>query len=205
MENFDQMAEGYDTDKRIKRAAIIADEIRSHIAAEADKSALEFGCGTGLVGLALKDLFSKLFLVDSSPEMIKQVELKLKSLCDYDIEAFCSDFLVKPPQNLKVDYIFSSLVLHHIMDTEKMLRLFYDMLNDGGCLIVVDLNSEEGGFHAGYSDFEGHNGFDQSDLVKLAEKAGFSVVSINTFYEDTKLFDGVESPYSLFSLVARVA
>ena len=71
MENFDLMAKDYDTDKRADRATVIADEIRRHVGA-GKGSAIEFGCGTGLVGLQLADDFAELTLLDSSVEMVRQ-------------------------------------------------------------------------------------------------------------------------------------
>ncbi len=42
-----------------------------------EKSALEYGCGTGLVGLHLINDFKTLVFADSSREMLKQAEQKL--------------------------------------------------------------------------------------------------------------------------------
>jgi len=197
VENFDTMAKNFDITRRIDRAKIIADKIREHIKPGANKSALEFGCGTGLVGLQLLEGFNTLLFVDSSPEMIKQVEQKLPSAT-----TLCGDLMTNTPQNLKVDYIFSSLVLHHIKDTKNALSQFYNILNTGGHLLIVDINEEDGSFHAKYPDFDGHNGFNHEKLTQLALNAGFKTVAIETFFQDTKIFKGKKNPYSLFILDA---
>jgi len=197
MENFNAMAVDYDTDNRIRRAKIIANKIREHIEAEPKKSALEYGCGTGLVGLNLMNDFETLLFVDSSPEMLNQVRQKRPAAL-----TLCADLMENAPTNLKVDCIFSSLVLHHIKNTEYALRHFYDMLNDGGHLLIVDVDEEDGSFHAKYPDFDGHNGFAHSYLNKLALKVGFKKATIKTFYHEVKVFNGNESPYSLFILNA---
>jgi len=197
MENFNAMAYDFDTDKRIHRAKIIADKIREHIEPVVKKSALEYGCGTGLVGLNLVDCFDSLLFVDSSPRMLNQVKQK-----NPDARILCADLMENVPKNLKVDYIFSSLVLHHIKNTEDAFCRFYDMLSDGGRLIVVDIDEEDGSFHAKYPDFDGHNGFSHSYLNELALKTGFKTAIIETFYRDIKVFNGNESLYSLFILDA---
>ena len=197
MENFDAMAVGYDTDNRIRRAKIIADKINKHIEAGPKKSALEYGCGTGLVGLYLMDDFESLLFVDSSPEMLNQVRQKSPAAL-----TLSADLMENVPKNLKVDCIFSSLVLHHIKNTEYALRRFYDMLNDGGHLLIVDVDEEDGSFHAKYPEFDGHNGFAHSYLNGLALKVGFKTTNIETFYRDIKVFNGNENPYSLFILNA---
>ena len=43
MENFDAMAKGFDTDRRINRAKITSDKIRTHTAEGHKKSAIEYG------------------------------------------------------------------------------------------------------------------------------------------------------------------
>ena len=206
MENFNAMAKDFDTDRRIHRAKIISDKIRTHIAGGHKKSAMEYGCGTGLIGLQFVDDFNTLLLIDSSHEMINQVQQKLKNLNNPMISAICCDLccdlLEGTAEIPPVDYIFSSLVLHHIQNTEAILRRFYDMLNKGGHLLIVDLNADDGSFHAEYPDFEGHNGFAHSTLIALAQKAGFKNTNIETFYHDSKVYKGKENPYSLFILDA---
>ena len=197
MENFDTMAKDFDISRRIDRAKIIADKIREHIEPGADKSALEFGCGTGLVGLQLLESFNTLLFVDSSPEMIKQVKQKLVSAA-----ILCGDLMTTTPENLKVDYIFSSLVLHHIKDTENALNRFYNILNTGGHLLIVDIDEEDGSFHAKYPDFDGHNGFSHDKLTQQALNAGFKTATIETFFHDAKIFEGTKNPYALFILDA---
>jgi len=202
MENFDTMAKDFDTDRRAKRAEVISDEIRSHIIDGHTKTALEYGCGTGLVGCRLINDFNSILFVDSSPEMIDQVKQKLLHLKRPAETAICGDFITEPPQNLSVDYVFSSLALHHIKDTKTILSRLYSVLRSGGHLLIVDINTDDGSFHAQYPDFDGHNGFDQSFLIDLAVKTRFREADAKTFYNGSKTFNGKDSAYSLFILDA---
>ena len=69
---FDQCAKSFDTDKRRARAKVIADAMRRHMGGHGGV-AMDFGCGTGLVGLELADLFASVTFVDSSQGMIVEV------------------------------------------------------------------------------------------------------------------------------------
>jgi len=51
----------YDTDKRIKIARVISNEICTKIENSHDKRALDYGGGTGPVGLKASDLFNHLW------------------------------------------------------------------------------------------------------------------------------------------------
>ena len=202
MDCFDAAAKDFDTDWRIDRARIIADKIRTHIAVGCDRSAIEYGCGTGLVGFELINDFKTLLLIDSSPEMIKQAEQKLGRLGSPTASTLRCDFTEGVPETLRADYVFSSLVIHHIKDTMGILRRFYDVLNGSGHLLIVDVDEEDGSFHAKYPDFDGHNGFSHTALVDSALNAGFATATAETFFHDAKTFNGKKNPYSLFILDA---
>jgi len=202
MEDFNLIAKDFDTSRRVERAKLIADEIRSHISAGHEKSTLEYGCGTGLVGFELINDFKSITFADSSPAMIEQVKEKLRCLGKPANKALCCDFMVATPQNMKLDYIFSSLVFHHIGDTKVIMTHMYNILSNGGHLLVVDIDTDDGSFHAKYPDFDGHNGFDQSALTKLAMEVGFKKAETKTFYHGCKIINGEERPYSLFILDA---
>lgn len=203
MENFDLMAKDFDTDPRIKRSIAIADEIRLHITDGHNKSALEYGCGTGLVGFQLINDFDTILFADSSKGMIEQVRQKLIALNKPENAAMCCDFLTEIPQDLKVDYIFSSLVLHHIKDTKAILSRFFELLNDSGHLLIVDLDADDGSFHAKHPDFDEHNGFKQAALIELAENVRFSNTYVKSFYFGKKVANEKEIFYSFFILDAE--
>lgn len=204
MENFDSFAKEWDTESRIERAKAIANEIRTHIEINSNKkSAVEFGCGTGLVGFQLTDCFKSITFADSSSGMIEQVKKKLSDANIQNASTLYTDFIETIPTDFRVDYIFSSLVLHHIIDTKTIFERLYKILNRGGHLLIVDLNTDDGSFHAKYPDFDGHNGFEQLSLINLSKEVGFSKVNIHTFYHNSKIFNGKENPYSLFILDAE--
>ncbi len=69
-----QMAARYDREDRVAQARRIVEAVRRELSDTAGKTAMDFGCGTGLIGLGLIDLFASMLFVDASPEMIEQVQ-----------------------------------------------------------------------------------------------------------------------------------
>lgn len=63
---FEEMATRYDTQDRIDLAKKSAEAIRVHLEDSTDKNAIDFGCGTGLVGLNLLNDFKSILFIDSS-------------------------------------------------------------------------------------------------------------------------------------------
>lgn len=203
MENFDSLAKDFDTNKRIERSKIIANKIREHILHSKINTAIEYGCGTGLIGIELAPLFQSLLLVDSSQGMIDQVNKKITDLHLDNTSAICQDFMISRDHILKVDCIFMSLVLHHIEDTVKIITHIKDLLNEGGHLLIVDLNEDDGSFHSEHPDFNGHNGFNQAELINLIQRVGFSKSEAETFYYGNKEYQNKFIQYSLFILNAK--
>ena len=202
MEHFDLVSENFDTEERKERARFFASELRKHIKDGESKSAIEFGCGTGLVGFELMNDFNSMTFIDSSAGMIKQVEQKLLNADTGKAQAIYCDLMKTMPENLSADYIFSSLVLHHIIETEFILTRLFNLLNKDGRLLIIDLDPDNGNFHANRSDFDGHNGFEQSFLHDICKKIGFRKTDIKTFYHGSKIVDGNEKPYSFFIMDA---
>lgn len=75
--SFDNYAKSWDTDKRIDRAKIIANEISNSIGIKENYSAMEFGCGTGLISFNFYDKFRSIALVDSSKGMMDILNSKI--------------------------------------------------------------------------------------------------------------------------------
>ncbi len=201
--NFDIEAVNWDSEERIKRAEVIADEILKSIEIKEQYIAMEFGCGTGLISFNLYDKFKHVMLVDTSKGMIdilveKIQEAKIKNMTPLKMEindevAFTNKF----------DVIYTSMALHHIVDIETTLKSLYKLMNNNGYLCIVELTEDDGSFHKLEEDFDGHNGFNQSELKKVLEKIGFRDVRTSIFYNDNKIIDDLKINYSLFIMVAR--
>ncbi|QLY78447.1 class I SAM-dependent methyltransferase [Clostridium intestinale] len=199
---FDDYAKKWDTDRRINRAKIISDEIANSIDINKGCSAMEFGCGTGLISFNLVEKFENITLIDSSRGMIDVVKEKIEkyevdNMKPYALDIFDEEIIET------FDVIYTSMVLHHIQDISGLANKFYALLNDGGQVIIVDLDKEDGSFHKNEPGFNGHNGFDQEKLKKIFLEAGFKAVESNTFFYDEKKIEGKNIKYSLFIMKAK--
>jgi len=201
--SFDNYAKTWDTDERIDRAKIIANEIFNSIDTNKDYSAMEFGCGTGLVSFNLYDKFKNITLVDSSKGMIDILVSKIDKYEVNNMLPYHLDILNGNSIDMKFDVIYNSMVLHHINDTEAIIKTFYELLNKDGYLCIVDLDEEDGSFHKKYPDYDGHNGFNQDAMKNILINAGFKDIESNTFFYGEKIIEDQKVNYSLFLMKAR--
>ena len=94
------------------------------------------------------------------------------------------DLLADPPPAQRFDLIVTSMTLHHVPDTDHILRLFHDLLNPGGYLCIADLDTEDGSFHG--IEVDVHHGFDRAELGRRATQAGFADVQFQTVFSIAK-------------------
>lgn len=112
------------------------------------------------------------------------------------------DLLTDPLPAEKCHITYSLMVLHHIPDAMGILGRFYDVLEPNGCLVVADLDEEDGSFHTdGTTDV--HKGFGRNELQKWVEDAGFGNVQFSTVYEIKKEINGKEKAFPVFLMVAQ--
>lgn len=202
--DFNIKANNWDTERRIKRSKIIANKIMESIQIKENCHALEFGCGTGLVSFNLIDKFKYITLIDTSEGMIKVLNSKIENYKVKNMTALQVDI----NDNLeirkkKIDVIYTSMALHHIIDVKTTLKNLYEMLVYTGNLCVVELLEDDGSFHKSEKNFNGHNGFNQNSLKKMFETVGFKNVQTKIFYNDVKIVDGSEVKYSLFIMTGE--
>lgn len=201
--SFDNYAKTWDTDIRLNRAKIIADAISGSIGINENYSAMEFGCGTGLVSFNLYNKFKSIALVDSSEGMIDILSSKINKYEITNMVPYHLDISSKNILDMKFDVIYTSMVLHHISDTKTIIKKLHQLLNKDGYLCIVDLNEDDGSFHKTYSEFDGHNGFNQEDLKSILLSCGFTDIESNTFFNDEKIIDDQKVNYSLFLMTGR--
>lgn len=192
-DKFEMIANVYDTPERIKIAKVSSDVIREYLFDTKSKNAIDFGCGTGLVGMDLLDQFSSILFLDTSQKMINQIKQKVSDLNIKNADTVCFDFEKGNLSDLHADYIFMAQVLLHISDVELVLSRLYDVLNEGGHLLIIDFNKNE----QIVSDIV-HNGFDQAELADIMTDMGYKNVQSKTFYTGSKIFMGNDA--SMFIL-----
>lgn len=202
--SFDDDARTWDNDPaKAERARLLADEIRNFIQPDGTTTALEFGCGTGLLSFFLKNDFRDLTLADTSSGMIEVLKEKIAHNQIGNMHPFQVDLLSEKPDFPPFHVIYTLMTLHHIHDTSSILSIFSDLLQQGGYVCVADLEPEDGSFHARHPDFDGHQGFDRAGLEKKFRENGLEPVYYTTFYTIERPASEGQKSYPLFVLIGR--
>ncbi len=186
MTDFDARARDWDKDPaKVDRARAVAAAIREQVPLSPRLSALEYGCGTGLLSFFLQPDLGPITLADSSSGMLAVLTEKIAAAGLHNLTPLRLDLAVDPLPAGRFDLIYTLMVLHHIPDTAHILQSFLDLLNPGGRLAIADLDREDGSFHTDPS-FDGHKGFDRHRLRNLLRRTGFSQIHFSTCYEQLR-------------------
>jgi len=199
---FDNVAAQWDQkQRRVDLAKAIAEGI-CRLPLHAGMAALEYGCGTGLVGMAIAPRIGLLTAVDTSTGMLEVLTEKAKEAGIDNVTPLCLDLTAGDiPQ--RFDLIFSAMTLHHIEETGLILEKFYRHLKDGGIMAIADLDREDGSFHSPGAG-EKHNGFNRRELALTAIALGFSDLRFSTVHSIRKTAeDGSKRDYPVFLLIAK--
>lgn len=197
-------AQAWDNDPmKVERAAIFAKEINDFIQPKGALSALEFGCGTGLLSFQLKDYFKTITLADNSEGMIKVLRAKIKAAGIENFKPLLIDLLKEELEGPKHDVVYTLMTLHHIPDVDAIIKVFSTILESKGYLCIADIVKEDGSFHASFPDFDGHNGFERGELNTILAKNGFKPVYYNEPFEIEKKVNDELIKFPVFLMICR--
>lgn len=202
-DNFDERAATWDDDPgTVKCAHAAADAIRAAVALERTTRLLEYGAGTGLTSQGLADDVGRITLAEPSAGMRAVLEDKhLAGALPAGTRIWELDLTVDDPPDEQFDLIVTVMTLHHIRVLSPVLTGFADLLVDGGQLCIVDLEEEDGSFHAHNPDFDGHHGFARPMLTRELEAAGFTDVR----FEPCFVVEEEQRSYPLFLATCTVS
>ena len=185
MSEFDEKASTWDEQPdRVERVVKIANYLQATIDLTGVKSAMEYGSGTGLLSFALKNVLPDITLMDASVKMTDVALQKVKAQKVENLHPIHYDLMEQNLPDKRFDLIFTLLTLHHIDDTASFLDRIFAVLNKGGRVILIDLDKEDGTFHAG--EFHGHKGFEQLKLQDQLEQAGLKAEHYSICYSIEK-------------------
>ncbi len=175
LRDFDQAAARWDQEpRRVQLAHAVADGIIKEARPCTATRMLDFGCGTGLVTLALAPLVGEIVAADSSQGMLEQLTDK----CVTGGITMVKPLLLPPdgsgalPDGERFDLVVSSMTMHHIADVGGLVKRFHDSLLSGGQLCIADLDREDGSFHDDPTGVQ-HNGFSRAEMESFLSSAGF--------------------------------
>ena len=200
---FDTLAQDWDKNPiHFNRSEAIAKALLIMADFSKYKNALEFGAGTGILSILLKDYFQEIILMDNSKEMISVLEEKLNTQQISHLKPLLYNLETQDKPELQTDVVFTQMAMHHVRDIDKILHTFYQMLNPGGLLAIADLYTEDGSFHD--QDFDGHLGFDPQEIAVNLTACGFHNVTFEECYTIERTNDqGQIKKYPIFLLVAE--
>ncbi len=199
---FDTAAADWDKKtRRLELAKAIAGRI-ALLPLRQDMHAMEYGCGTGLVGLDLAPHLASLVAADSSSGMLETLAAKISEQgitnvfprhLDLHHEDCGEDF----------DLIFSAMTLHHLTDVTSILAKFFQALKPGGLVALADLDKEDGSFHEDNPEGVKHHGFNREILAGDLERIGFSSIHVSTVHTILRPnSQGEERPFPVFLMTA---
>lgn len=197
--DFDARASTWDSGpQKVDRAQKVAQAIQKSLPLRPEMTALEYGCGTGLLSFALRERFAQLTLADTSAGMLQTLAEKIRLANLQNMTWQRLDLLTDPLPPARFDVLYSLMTLHHIPDTAFLLRQFVRLLRPGGWLALADLDEEDGSFHpAGTPGI--HPGFARPALQRKVQAAGFGQLRFETVYKISKN----QRLYPVFLLTAQ--
>lgn len=202
--HFDSRARQWDENPVFRERGLkIAEAVRNAVPLHPGMTALDYGCGTGQLSFPLKDELGAILMADGSRGMLEIVADKIAAQHVRNMTPMKLDLLVDPPPRQHVDLIVTSMTLHHVPDTDRILRIFHDLLNPGGYLCIADLDREDGSFHG--IEVAVHHGFDRTDLERRVVQAGFAGVRFQTVFSITRARENETRDYPVFLMTARRA
>lgn len=202
--HFDSKARQWDDNPVFQERGLkIAEAIHEAVPLHPRMRALDYGCGTGLISFPLKDALGTILMADSSSGMLEVVAGKIAAQGVANMTPVKLDLLVDSPPAQRLDLIITSMTLHHVPDTDHILRIFHDLLDPGGYLCIADLDQEDGSFHG--IEVDVHHGFDRADLERRAAQAGFADIRFRTVFSIAKARESGTRDYPVFLMTARRA
>lgn len=202
--DFNKMAPQWDLNPiPVAIARGVAEAIIREVKLTREMDVLDFGCGTGLVTLGLQPLVRTIIGVDSSPGMIDILREKVKQTGAANVLMQLVDFEKGGRVEGSYNLIVSSMTLHHVPDTEALLRHWHGLLRPEGQLCFADLDKEDGSFHRDNTGVF-HFGFDRGNLKQLLHRTGFRDIRDITATTVTREIEGKGMrEFPVFLIMAR--
>ncbi len=204
--HFDQAAATWDDKpERVAVMKTLSEAILRNAQPSPETDVFDYGCGTGLVSLFLLPHVRSVTGADNSPGMLEVLRRKIAESSLENMKVVQLDLQHDDVPADRYHLIVTSMAMHHIADTDRVLRAFHTLLHPGGTLCITDLDTEPGIFHDPKSaESVYHHGFDRDELARQLKAIGFAQVDATTAHVLRRpVADGSEHDFSLFLITAR--
>lgn len=192
--HFDDAAATWDSEpRRIELMRAVGEAIIREAQPSSEMDVLDYGCGTGLVGLFLLPRVRSVTGADASAGMLKVLRKKLTDGPVPNMKAIQLDLEQDAVPDDRYHLLVTCMTLHHVADTSRTLRAFYELLRPGGALCIADLDTEPGLFHTSEAaPSVHHHGFDRGELKERLRAIGFKDIRDVTAHTIRKSVAGGE-------------
>lgn len=205
--HFDDAAATWDDEpRRIAMMKAVGETILREARPTEDMDALDYGCGTGLVSLFLLPHVRSVTGADSSPGMLDVLQKKLAERGLKTMKTVRLDLERDDLPEERYHLLVTSMTLHHVADTNRVLRAFRKLLLPGGTLCIADLDTEPGIFHTPEAaESVHHYGFDRNDLKERLRQIGFYKIQDVTAHTIRRpVQSGEERDFPVFLITASL-
>jgi tRNA (cmo5U34)-methyltransferase len=200
-QRFDQVAGTWDEDPgRVALARAVGEQVRQQVRLTPEMDVLDFGCGTGLLTLAVQPHVRSVTGADSSAGMLGVLDRKLQAAGVASVRSYLLDAAHPLASAGSFDLVTSSMALHHVRDLPALFSEFRSILRPGGRVALADLDTEDGTFHSPEVTDVHHLGFERGEFRRLLAEAGFDDVQDVTAFVHRR--NGRE--YPVFLITARL-
>ncbi len=160
-------------------------------------SALDYGCGTGLMTMRLAHRVKTVYAADISAGMLGRLCDKIEESRINNIRIVRYNMMTDPPLKICPNLIISAMALHHIEDVEDVVQKMAAMVAGGGHIILADLCAEDGTFHSEVQ--VPHNGFDTAYIEDLLRENGMEIAKSQVVFKINKN----DKNYPIFGISAK--
>ena len=196
---FQEKAQDWDVNDMVKALSMgIGSAILDNVTLDESMQVMDFGAGTGLITTQVANKVGKVTAVDISEAMLEK--LAAKNELKGKVEIVCQN-IIEQPIGTEFDLIVSAMAMHHVEDTDKMIKRFAEHLKPGAWVALADLDEEDGSFHP--EDVQGvyHAGFDREAFMEKLEAHGFKDIRFVNAHTVSK----EEKNYPIFLALASKA
>ena len=135
---FAQVADQWDALRTRMYSDAVRDAALARAALHPDMVAADIGAGTGFIAQGLAPRVAKVYVVDSSPEMLAVAQ---KNLAAFDnVEYRVADGTNLPLPDASLDAVLANMYLHHVPEPLAAIREMARVLKPGGRLVITDLD-----------------------------------------------------------------
>ena len=196
---FQEKAQDWDVNDMVKALSMgIGSAILDNVTLDESMQVMDFGAGTGLITAHVANKVGKVTAVDVSEAMLEK--LAAKEELRGKVEIVCQN-IIEQPIGTQFDLIVSAMAMHHVEDTDKMIKRFAEHLKPGARVALADLDEEDGSFHPEDAKGVYHAGFDREAFMDKLDAQGFKDIRFVTAHTASK----EEKKYPIFLALASKA